>query len=164
MCYKQCHYCMEFRLRKEFPQRGHKCNECARRCARGRYKTSTTARAKTMLRSARARAKKKGLDFSLDDEWLIPKLVLAKCEVSGIPLSFSETTKAGPASPTIDRIDSSKGYVPGNCRLIASVFNNLFGSWGEERAIGFVIRYLAYARHRVKNLSAALEKLVVKGK
>ena len=65
---------------------------------------------------ARSRAKARGIDFDfeIDDiEW--PD----KCPVFGIDLDYFVTDKASPNSPSLDRTDSSKGYVRGNVRVIS---------------------------------------------
>lgn len=76
-----------------------------------------------MFNQARCRASKKGLDFDLDiSDIVIP----ACCPVFGIPLFVNEGKKgACPNSPTLDRIDQSKGYVKGNIWVISSKANTL---------------------------------------
>lgn len=71
----------------------------------------------TMLNRARTRAKRKGLSFTIDASHLsIPEI----CPVLGIKLSL-RIGKRGPcdSSPTLDRIDSSKGYTPENVEVIS---------------------------------------------
>ena len=74
-----------------------------------------------MYQSAKTRAKRKGLDFKLNpDDLTLPD----KCPVLGIPLIVSEET-ASNNSPTIDRIDNSKGYIPGNIIIISFKANTI---------------------------------------
>ena len=47
------------------------------------------------------------------------KLVCKKCPVLGIDIVWENRTKRIEASPSIERIDSSKGYEPGNVALIS---------------------------------------------
>ena len=68
-----------------------------------------------MLESIKYRAKKNGIEFQIGrDDVVIP----SHCPILGIQLFFSEATGSksnkNPNSPSIDRIDSSKGYIPGN--------------------------------------------------
>lgn len=76
-----------------------------------------------MCRSARARAKKKNLEFLITSEDIeIPDT----CPLLGIPL----TTGIGgiglnEGSPTLDRIDSSKGYIKGNILVISHKANRI---------------------------------------
>lgn len=70
---------------------------------------------------AKNRSKKKNLDFNIDvSDIVIPET----CPVLGIPLYLGNRILS-PNSPTIDRIDSSKGYVKGNVRVISSRANTL---------------------------------------
>jgi hypothetical protein len=77
-----------------------------------------------MLIRSRARAKKLGLEFNLEEsDIVIPKI----CPVLGIPLYFSNTGKKGATdnTPTLDRVDNSKGYLKGNVFVISSRANLL---------------------------------------
>jgi hypothetical protein len=71
------------------------------------------------LYAARARAKRKGLPFSITAaDIVIPE----RCPVLGIPLApGSGGPGVGPAgnAPTLDRIVPSLGYVPGNVVVIS---------------------------------------------
>ena len=77
------------------------------------------------LRSIRARAKKKSLDFNLDKEDIVAP---THCPLLGIPLvSGRGSGEPGPKpnSPSVDRIDPSKGYVKGNVWVISSRANTI---------------------------------------
>jgi hypothetical protein len=74
-----------------------------------------------LLDHARQRAKRKGLEFSLRRVHIVIPPV---CPVLGIPISkINGVTHHG--SPSIDRIDNAKGYVPGNVRVISYRANSL---------------------------------------
>lgn len=76
-----------------------------------------------LLELARDRAKKRGFEFSISAEDFIPTQF---CPLLGIPFDFSKRGKgAADNSPTIDRIDSSKGYVPGNVWVISHRANRM---------------------------------------
>lgn len=61
-----------------------------------------------------------GLPFSIEvGSLLIPSL----CPVLGIPLIVGG--KRSPNSPSLDRIEPSRGYVPGNVRIISDRANRL---------------------------------------
>ena len=56
------------------------------------------------------------------------------CEVTGIALSFERpdpSKRAAPFQPSIDRIESSKGYSAANCRVVALAVNLAMREWGE---------------------------------
>ncbi len=40
--------------------------------------------------------------------------------------------RRAPWAPSVDRIDSSKGYVPGNVRLVCVAANLAMNEWGED--------------------------------
>lgn len=74
-----------------------------------------------LFKNAKRRAKEKGLEFSIThDDVKIPD----KCPILGIPL-FSADGHAKDNSPSIDRIDSTQGYVPGNVMIISFRANTL---------------------------------------
>lgn len=80
---------------------------------------------KTMLLDARASAKKRGIEFSLPI-YTTTLTIPETCPVLGIPLYRCRGKfGGGPNSPSIDRIDNTKGYVEGNVRIISRRANCL---------------------------------------
>lgn len=76
-------------------------------------------RVRAMLSSAKHRAKTRQLDFSITkDNIIIPDM----CPVLGVELTW-EGNKA--TSPSLDRLDNSKGYTPENTRVISTRANSL---------------------------------------
>lgn len=73
--------------------------------------------------SAKKRAKIKNMEFNITVEDIpdIPKY----CSVLGIELKSNSTNSPLDSSPSIDRIDSSKGYVKGNIRIISNRANRI---------------------------------------
>ena len=86
--------------------------------------------------SAKRRAKKRGVEFDIVvDDIFIP----THCPILGIELSFEGGVpgKASDFSPSLDRIDSTKGYIEGNIAVIsyrANVIKNN-GTIEEHRRI-----------------------------
>ncbi len=74
-----------------------------------------------MVRSARKRAKAKGLPFDLVASDIV---VPAACPLLGIPIELN-TRSAGPNSPTLDRIIPELGYVLGNVWVISHRANSI---------------------------------------
>ena len=76
---------------------------------------------RSMLKSARARAKQFGREFNIREEDIqLPEY----CPILGIKLETSNG-QASHNSYSLDRIDSSKGYVKGNIEVISFRANTL---------------------------------------
>lgn len=74
-----------------------------------------------MFHDARKRAAKTGLEFSICVfDFVVPK----HCPVLGIELQYGVGYR-NDSSPSLDRIDSTKGYVPGNVLVISWRANRL---------------------------------------
>ena len=74
-----------------------------------------------MLDRSKSRAKKKRFEHNIDiDDIVIPET----CPLLNIPI-FQGTVTVCPNSPTLDRIDSSKGYVKGNVWVISYRANTI---------------------------------------
>jgi len=93
----------------------------------------------TTLNNISSRCRKDDIEFdiSLDDLSPFP----LRCPVLGIPIDYFKKKK-GPAnsSPSIDRIDPSKGYIRGNVRVVSQKANRLKQDSCKEETI----RVLAY--------------------
>lgn len=88
------------------------------------------------VRGAKRRATRKGREFTIDYQsaynlWLRCD---GKCEITGIPFDFTKliNQKARPFSPSIDRIDNSKGYELENVRVVCIAVNVAMNQWGES--------------------------------
>lgn len=84
-----------------------------------------TARAKLLLAGVIKRSKYKGWDTDIDYDFIKSGIDRGFCEVTNMPfdLNSSPTSKKNPFAPSIDRIDSSRGYVKSNCRIVVWQFN-----------------------------------------
>lgn len=81
-----------------------------------------------MLANAKIRAKKKNLDFNIElSDLVIPSV----CPISLIEIKVC-TGKVGDSSPTLDRIDNSKGYIKGNVDVISQRANTRKGDMSLE--------------------------------
>lgn len=86
------------------------------------YKWRTNNPEKYILQSAKSRAKARGVAFNIDLEDIkIPNT----CPVFGINIIIQVGNGASDNSPSLDRIDSSKGYVKGNVQVISWKANRL---------------------------------------
>lgn len=71
--------------------------------------------------SAKARARQRGETFTIDIEDIV---VPEACPILGMPLKYNRGMK-GDDSYSLDRIDSSKGYVKGNIWVISLRANRI---------------------------------------
>lgn len=98
-------------------------------------------------------AEKRGLDFSLTQEFVDQMFVDGdwKCCKTGI--AFDLTTGRGirPFSPSIDRIDSSKGYVENNVQLVCTMYNFAKNAFSESDVYFFAEKLLNW--HAEKNIT-----------
>jgi hypothetical protein len=76
-----------------------------------------------LWRSAKCRAKKDGTEFAISiGDVKIPTI----CPVLGIPISFgAKAAEDRSNSPSLDRIDSRLGYVPGNVIVMSHKANTV---------------------------------------
>lgn len=94
---------------------------------------------KFLLKQAKQRAKEKDLEFSLTlEDIIIPE----KCPIMGevlnyIPNGYSDY------SPSIDRVDSSRGYTKENIQIISSIANRMKWNATHEQLITFCKGVLA---------------------
>lgn len=96
----------------------------------------------TMLSNAKNRAIKKGLQFSLTKEdIIIPEL----CPILKVPFIIG-TRENYDFTPTIDRIDNSKGYTIDNIQIITNKANSMKNSANSEMLNNFAI----YIKENIK--------------
>jgi hypothetical protein len=76
---------------------------------------------KVLLTSAKTRAKSRGLKFDIE---LADIFIPGVCPVLGIPL-VAGAGKQHAGSPSIDRIDPTRGYVKGNIQVISFKANTM---------------------------------------
>lgn len=92
-----------------------------------------------LCQMAKARALKKGRDFSLTPHTLFRlwESQGGRCAISGIQFELAYSDNGGPNKhgPSLDRIDSSLGYTEDNVRLVTYHVNTALTSFGEEALI-----------------------------
>lgn len=90
--------------------------------------------ARRLYQKCKQSAKKRGLAFSLSLECVETMLAPMVCSATGLPLHWEHggASKANPWTPSIDRIDCSKGYVPGNVRVVCWAFNCMRADFPDE--------------------------------
>lgn len=122
---KQCSTCKQLKPESEFSKDKKtadglrsQCKECHKQC-KEQWKTENPEQ--YLWAKAKNRAKTSGLEFNIEvSDIVIPEF----CPVLGLKLEKGEGRQQD-NSPTLDRIDSSKGYVKGNIEVISWRANSL---------------------------------------
>ncbi len=105
----------------EYGKRYRKRDRVKERAAQNQKRWRTTNNESAMLHGARYRAKKCGIIFAIGlSDVNIPE----RCPILGVELSMN-VGFLGPYSPSLDRIDPSAGYVPGNVWVISHRANRI---------------------------------------
>ena len=140
---KRCGKCKKVKNFSEFRKNKNSsfgysyfCKECDKQRVYSRDKR------KVLYNAAKKRAKDNNLDFNLDlDDIILPN----ECPILNIKLQFNNG-HAKDDSYSIDRIDSSKGYIKGNIQIISFKANTIKSNATIEE-LGLVYSYL---RNNVK--------------
>jgi hypothetical protein len=90
-------------------------------------------REKILLQQAHYRAKTKGISFDIEvSDIIIPEI----CPILGLPLKTLIDGNRD-LSPSLDRMDNTKGYVKGNVQVISSKANTMKHNANQEDLINF---------------------------
>lgn len=140
---KVCSKCKEPKTLSQFNSHGNgrlasRCKQC-RRVEHRAWKQRNPAR--RLWRSAVCASLTRGIECTLTLEWVEQKLA-GVCEVTGLPFVFDQGRHA--FMPSIDRIDSSKGHTPENCRAVLWIINAAKNDLGED-AFQSALRQVAEA-------------------
>ena len=125
--HRECVVCSEiYEITSKTVTRCKKCN-----CER----VKSSSPEGLMLARAKTRARIQGLEFDIGiDDIEIPKV----CPILGIELVRHKGSSGGkPASPSLDRVDNSKGYVKGNVIVLSHLANMMKSSATVEYLVKF---------------------------
>lgn len=92
--------------------------------------STASGRASELLRSAKRRAKEKGLPCTLTKKWVMDRLRSGVCQDTGMAFDLSMSGGRNKLAPSIDRHDLSQGYTPINCRVVIWAWNCARGQYG----------------------------------
>lgn len=130
---------------KAWWENAKKTGKAAEYVVKRRQKQSLTPFSR-LVSAAKSRARKAGLEFNLTNDWA-NGATDGTCAISGIPFVIA-VGKPSPFSPSIDRIDQTRGYTTDNCRIVLWAVNRFRGEDSDE-----VLLHIAEAIYR-----RALEK------
>jgi len=109
--------------------------------------------------NAKKRAKKAGYIIEVNYEYIMDQIIDQDhcCVLTGLPFNYSKSSPyfRRPFAPSLDRIDSVKGYEKDNVRVVCYAANAAMNEWGED-----VLRVVATSY--VKNNKDGGEKGVLK--
>lgn len=90
-------------------------------------------RANQMLQGAKSRAAQKKLPFDLTSDFLVELLRSGFCAATGVPLYYHRKRRA--ATPSLDRVTPTLGYVQSNVRIVCLAYNFMKGTWTDEECL-----------------------------
>jgi hypothetical protein len=102
---------------------------------RKRYAASHKGRATKMWHNAKRRAQISNAKIVVDVNWIMEKLMLGQCELTGLPFDLSPASdfSSNPYSPSLDKIDSKiKDYTSENTRVVLTAVNKALNEYGEQ--------------------------------
>jgi hypothetical protein len=121
------------------------------------YYETIEGRTRAIMRRAKSRAKAKGLEFNLNFTTVQKIIKKGFCELTNLPFDMSsvEETQYNPYSPSLDRIDSTKGYTPKNVRVVLSSVNTSLGQYGEQQMLPILEAMVKGIKKNVKAKSTS---------
>lgn len=115
-----------------------KCKEChkahvqANQYVERRRPTHAERKARSIFNGIKSRYK----DTDLTYEWLLEKIQIGVCEVTGLPFRLGVQGQGrNPYAPSVDRIDPRQGYTLDNCQVVIWMYNAAKGNWSHEDVI-----------------------------
>ncbi len=157
---RECKQCKQSKCISKFPRKLNKKNNkyyYEHRCENCRYKhkvenynvleytktyrkkveSTIEGRASLMRNRCKQRAKRYGYEFNLSKDMIISKLEKGVCEVTNIPLVIT-SLDYNPYAPSVDRIDSSKGYTDDNVQVTCMIYNLCKNQFTSEQVDDFI--------------------------
>lgn len=92
-----------------------------------------------LMKESRRRARRRGIEFTLTEPQArgMMKRQGHRCALSGLPFDLEHRGDAGdafrrPFAPSLDRIDTKRGYTIKNVRIVCCAVNVALNEWGLE--------------------------------
>ncbi len=123
------------------------------------YGKDISCRVHALVRAIKWRAKEKGLDYDLDEGQILERFKKGTCEKTNLhfDLRLVGRGKRSAFTPSIDRIDSKRGYTMDNVQVVC-LFYNLMKSNFTEVEVNKAIKAL----RRRSNATVLLDRIPVK--
>ena len=152
---RKCYECKETKSIRFFPankrQSGGYAYQC-KDCINSSYDADSARKrralqklengAALLVKSAKERAKKRGLSFDLNKHIDEIQAIIdsGKCQMTGVEFYIGEGRFFN--TPSIDRINPKDGYIFSNIRIICWGMNAALGDWGEEKLMQMINGYI----------------------
>lgn len=115
-------------------------------------RSNPVVKAKTLVNTARVRARKAGICFDLTWEFILQKMIESefRCSKTGVfydfeTLQYSKQNR-NPFGPSIDRIDNNEGYTTDNVQVVCWFYNLAKSTFDEVVLWDFMRNAVAYER------------------
>jgi hypothetical protein len=94
----------------------------------------------TYIGQVKSNARRRGLEYNLSHEYIWNLYIVQnkKCVISGVDIKFGNNYKGIEFTASLDRIDSSKGYIEGNVRWLHKTVNLLKSNYSDEEFLKWV--------------------------
>ena len=111
--------------------------ESQRKVVSKNHSVNPLGRAKRMIINSRNSAKKRHIVFGITLTDVLPAVERGYCELTGIKFDLTPHPEKNhnPFAPSIDRIDSKKGYTKNNIRIVLWFVNCAVGEGSDEEAL-----------------------------
>ena len=115
------------------------------------FSRTLRGKAQRMFHQAKKRAAKSGIDFEIDIQFIEDALNVGVCQVTGIKFvidqdscerASSRDVQISPFTPSIDRIDCTKGYTKDNCQFVIYMYNTCKNTFTDEDVKFFCTTYV----------------------
>lgn len=102
-----------------------------------------------LTNSTKYRAKKGGMSYDLDIDWIKERLTV--CEVTGVPFELRNVKikqskgnyiDRSPRSPSVDKINPSLGYTKNNCRVVIWWYNLCKATWSDDEVFKIIKEWI----------------------
>lgn len=93
---------------------------------------SPEAVAQLLYNAARAKHQARGLSFNITLRDVLQQLEAGTCPKTGLPFLSTTESTIHPFRASLDRLDNTVGYEPGNILVVTRMWNQAKGCWPEE--------------------------------